>query len=501
MKSKPNIVIFNPDQWRGDVMGHLGNHAAATPHIDEFVSSCAVSFRSAFCQNPVCTPSRCSFMTGLYPHVRGHRTMFHMLHAEHGEKNLLSVLRENGYTVWWGGKNDLVPGGDDFLKYCDVKFNPHDAAFLKRHGISAVQKDSHTDSESWRGPAGGDNYYSFFRGLLTPSRPGEQYIDSDWCSILGAADFIRAASGDGPPFCIYLPLSYPHPPYAVEEPFFSMTDRGRLPPRITAHKDRGPAILSAIRERQNLRSWTEDRWNELRAVYYGMCSRLDRQFSIILGALKESGTFDNTMIFLFSDHGDYTGDYGLVEKAQNSFEDCLTRVPLIVKPPADTDIVPGIRNGLVELVDVSETIFDILGIDPGYDRFGKSLAPLFSRDIPFRTAVFCEGGRLTGETQCMERESPSSADTRQLYWPRVSLQCDDSYPWHGKAMMCRTERFKYVLRLYEEDELYDLARDPEEITNLCAAPAYAGVLAELRNTALRWMVETADIVPRRTDRR
>ena len=78
MKKKPHIIIFNPDQWRSDVMGCHGNPAAVTPNLDQFVQTDAVSFSSAFCQNTVCTPSRCSFMTGWYPHVRGHRTMYHM---------------------------------------------------------------------------------------------------------------------------------------------------------------------------------------------------------------------------------------------------------------------------------------------------------------------------------------------------------------------------------------------------------------------------------------
>ncbi len=82
MPKRPHIIIFNPDQWRGDVMGHLGNPAAVTPNLDEIVESDAVSFRHAFCQNPVCTPSRCSFMTGWYPSRP--RPPHHVPHAAAG---------------------------------------------------------------------------------------------------------------------------------------------------------------------------------------------------------------------------------------------------------------------------------------------------------------------------------------------------------------------------------------------------------------------------------
>ena len=125
MSERPHIVVFNPDQWRGDVIGHLGNPAAVTPNLDNLVRTDAVSFRNAFCQNPVCTPSRCSFMTGWYPHVRGHRTMFHMLRGP-DEPVLLKRMKEAGYFVWWGGKNDLVPAQRGYEDYCDVKHQPQE---------------------------------------------------------------------------------------------------------------------------------------------------------------------------------------------------------------------------------------------------------------------------------------------------------------------------------------------------------------------------------------
>jgi arylsulfatase A-like enzyme len=120
MTKRPHIVIFNPDQWRGDVMGHMGNSAAVTPNLDRMARTDGVSFRHAFCQNTVCTPSRCSFMSGWYPHVRGHRTMFHMMRPD--EPVLLRTLKENGYYVWWGGKNDLVPGQHGYDDYCHIKY-------------------------------------------------------------------------------------------------------------------------------------------------------------------------------------------------------------------------------------------------------------------------------------------------------------------------------------------------------------------------------------------
>ena len=108
MARQPDIIIFNPDQMRADALAHLGNPASLTPVLDRFQQEDAVSFRNAFCQNPVCVPSRCSFATGLYPHTRGHRTMAHLLHED--ESSIFSELKDAGYDVWMNARNDLVAG-------------------------------------------------------------------------------------------------------------------------------------------------------------------------------------------------------------------------------------------------------------------------------------------------------------------------------------------------------------------------------------------------------
>jgi arylsulfatase A-like enzyme len=491
----PHILIFNPDQWRGDVVGHLGNPAAVTPNLDRLVAHEAISFRSAFCQNPVCTPSRCSFMTGWYPHVRGHRTMFHMLRPD--EPCLLKVLKDHGYFVWWGGKNDLVPAQHGFEKYCDVRFRPTPADY-ERWGHTP-RRDLHSET-TWRGQPGADNYYSFFAGKL---ETGQDTIrcDHDWARVLGALDFIKNAPPDRP-LCIYLPLAYPHPPYAVEEPWFSRIDRRKLPARIPAPRswDGKPALLKGLYEGQQLQTWSEERWTELRATYYGMCSRVDHQLGLVMDALKSAGLYDETAVFVFSDHGDFTGDYGLVEKTQNTFDDCLTHVPFLIKPPQSVPVRPRISEALVELVDFPATVYALTGIDPGYDHFGRSLLPLVAGETDeHRDAVFAEGGRRDGETQAMELESTGNQMPDGLYWPRVELQ--RRIPEHTKATMCRTKRFKYVRRLYETDELYDLQNDPREEHNLIASPAHAATLRQLQDRLLTFYQETCDVVPRDTDRR
>jgi len=489
MPRRPNIVIFNPDEWRGDVLGHMGNPAAVTPNLDRLARTDSVSFRYAFCQNPVCTPSRCSFMTGWYPHVRGHRTMQHMLRPD--EPVLLKTLKDQGYFVWWGGKNDLVPAQNSVAPYCTVK-----------HEISerARRANRMAGAEAWRGTPDDDRYYSFYVGRLDKGSD-EVYYDHDWDVVQGALDVVR--SGPPEPFCLFLSLSFPHPPYSVEDPWYSVIDRRRLPRRIPAPKDwrRKPSMLRGIWERQHMQTWTEDRWSELRATYYGMCARVDHQLGLLVDALREAGLYDDTALFFFSDHGDFVGDYGLVEKNQNTFEDVLTRVPLVVKPPASVSVRPGVRDALVELVDFPATVEDLTGIRPAHTHFGRSLLPLVRGETgEHRDAVFCEGGRLHGETHCMELDSSSSSDPAGLYWPRVNLQQSEG-PEHTKAVMCRTLDFKYVRRFYEPDELYDLRSDADEQENRADDPDLAPVLAQLRERLLTFFLETADVVPHDPDRR
>jgi arylsulfatase A-like enzyme len=499
---RPHVVIFNPDQWRGDVMGHHGNAAAVTPNLDRLVKTEAVSFSRAFCQNPVCTPSRSSFMTGWYPHTRGHRTIFHMLHPHEGEPVLLKRLKDSGYHVVWAGKNDLVPREHGFDSVCDVKVTFDDPKALAAKYGGSFGTDSHSEN-NWRGNFGEKGYYSFLRGKLQTA-DGKPYMDSDWLHVHEACRLIREHKGDKP-LCVYLPLGYPHPPYAIEEPYYSMIDAAAIPERTKLTDEQWklkPSILRGILKNQDLVGWPEEKFQEVRKVYYAMCARVDAQFGMVMQALKDAGFYDETAMFFFSDHGDFTGDYGLVEKTQNTFEDCLTRVPFIVKPPKGKQIKPGVNGALVELVDFSATVYEWTGIEPGYTSFGKSLSGVIAGEDEHRDAVFCEGGRLLGEEEhCSENKParPYSTVEGGFYWPRISLQA--KIPEHTKAVMCRDRRFKYVHRLYEADELYDMVNDPMETNNIAGLPENEAVVRKFKDRVLKWFMETADVVPFHLDGR
>ncbi len=407
--------------------------------------------------------------------------MSYLLHPD--EPCLLRDLKDAGYHVWWGGKNDAVAGADAIRACC-----------TERHQAEVNHPNLHFDQYWRKKNPDGTPGYSFFAGQLEKHSGEKVYLDSDWSHILSARDFILNRQTDKP-FCLYLCLEYPHPPYGVEKPYFSAIDRTRLP-RRRPYGTGKPRLQELIRERQALGERTDEQWDELRAAYYGQCARVDAQLGMIIDALKQAGQYDGTALFFFSDHGDYTGDYGIEEKAQNLFEDCLTRVPLIIKPPANTPLTPGTRDALVELIDIAPTVYQMAGITPGHDHFGKPLQPLFvKKHAEHRDAVFCEGGIRPGDWLETSGDSPQN-----LYWPRVSLSRDDPSAY-GRAIMCRTQARKYVLRIQEPCELYDLEKDPDELHNVEQNPEYAQDVAALRERLLRFLWETADVAPRTPDPR
>lgn len=484
MKKQPHIIIFNPDQMRADALAHLGNPASKTPFLDEFSKDEAVSFSHAYCQNTVCVPSRCSFLTGLYPHVYGHRTMNYLLRE--GEKSLFMELMDEGYEVWMNSRNDLVAGQIEGLmeKHADEIF----------YGGECEPVPGSMNPQV-RGTRGEKNYYSHYIGQMRVDEAGRNYTTDDE-DIDAAVSKIKNRD-NSKPLCMFLGLVYPHPNYRVEEPYYSAIDRKKLTIRARGDETHGkPKILDMIRNNQEMQDYTEDDWKELRATYFGMCMKVDNQFKKLCDGLKEAGIYDDSAIFFFSDHGDYTGDYDISEKAQNTFEDCLTRVPLLIKPPKGTELDPGVTDSVTELIDFYATVLDYANITSKHTNFGKSLRPVISnRHTKNREYAFCEGGRMEYEWQCDEYHTFGEKGIPETspYYPRLKAQLDSVA--HGKGTMITDGTYKYVRRIYEEDEFYDLVKDPQEKVNVIDKDEYKLKISEMQLKMLEWYQGTCDIVP------
>src|SRR5919202_3309244 len=333
-----NFVIFNPDELRAECVGCYGSPTARTPNMDRLAAE-GTRFDQCHAQHTVCTPSRCSFMTGWYPHVRGHRTLWHTLRPD--EPNLLKYLKQAGYQVHWGGKNDLLSPQGFAESVDDYRLGARSRRATAPHGHG----NSPYDLDDPR-------YYSF---LYDPVPGGIEGL-SDFRNVDGAIEFLRsqpaaggAAGSDQQPFVIYLPLSFPHCPYHAPEPFHNLIDPADVPPLRPADLPGKPDFFRLIRQTRRLDRLDEDFFRRLHAVYLGMIAVTDTLLGMLLDALEETGHAEDTAVFLFSDHGDWAGDYGLVEKWPSGLGDLLTRVPLIVR-------VPGAARGHVVMEPVE--LFD-----------------------------------------------------------------------------------------------------------------------------------------------
>jgi len=483
---KPNILIINPDQMRADSMRHMGNPAAYTPNLDALAGE-GVSFSNAFCQNTVCVPSRCSFMTGLYPHTLGHRTMGHL--QQPWEENLFSDMKQAGYYTASSVRGDLMAG--QYSKYHKALIDEYLPVLPGKRRPTMFTPD--------RGATDSDTYFSFMGGVIPTVAPDGNFTNMDDMVFNGALRFIKRRPKDKP-FFMHLGLNAPHPPYNIEKKYYDLIDKSKLPPRVPTIRDADgkPLMERGLRNALRVGDWDEDRLDGIRIVYLAMVAKMDDQIGRLLEVLKSEGIYENTAVLVISDHGDYTGDYGIVEKSQNCFPDCITNVPFLIKPPKGVPVDPGVNDTLVELTDLCATVAGMSGAEIKRAHFSKSMLPTVAdKNKPHREYVTCEGGRNPGEVHCMEYD-PATHNPDSIYAPRMELQAREDGT-HTKAAMLRTEQYKYIKRQQESDEFYDLSRG--ERFNLIGDPAYSDKIKEMQMQMLGWYMETCDTVPLRQDSR
>ncbi len=472
----PNIVLFVPGEMRGDTisMGQKHNPIIKTPNIDRLAND-GVAFTKCFTVNPVCVPSRCCTFTGQYVHSNSHRSLYQLIQPH--EDNLFKFLKKKGYEVMWIGRNDLFDkkaGKESTTKYLSVlSLSGNAKDFIMRMKKNPFPKD-HPMRKSF--------YYG--------ERTQEQSKDIDYHIIQNALKYLD--SKPKKPFCLYLALGFPHPPYTVEEPYFSMYDRNKVPAPIPPKLDDKPEFMRIIHERYGLDNLKEEDFREILATYYGMITRVDSLFGQILDKLKNIKEYENTAIFFFADHGDYAGNYGLTEKWPNAFQDCLINIPLVAK-------IPGIKpekkiyDNLVESIDIFPTIMNIAQISSPYTHFGINLIPLIKGEIlNHRKAVFAEGGYNPREPQCLESPIKSQDNPFMgIYYDKTNIPHDNPSTVTRSAMI-RTRDWKLIIRNGTMGELYDLMFDPNELNNLIDVGAYSRIISDLKDKLLHWYLNTSD---------
>ena len=466
---KPNLLIFMPDQQRADTIGCFGNDIVRTPHIDALAER-GLRFSNAYANHPVCGPSRVNLMTGWYPHTHGHRTLTNLLRPD--EPNLLKSLKEQGYQVAWAGaRGDVFAPGvtEQSTHFCGFTTRP------EKMGMGPQFEE------------GSALYDVFYHG----KRPGDEvWVDFDEASTRTAIDWL----GQNPkgPWCLWVPLIFPHLPFEVEEPWYSMVDPNDVPERISSPGTGKPAFHAGIRRKLGTDRLTEEQWREIQRVYYGMVSRVDSQLGRVLSTLDAINEADSTNVVFLTDHGEYLGDFGLVEKWPSGLDNCLLQIPLIMAGP---DVIQGaVTSSFVEMVDILPTVLELAGLEEQHSHFGRSLVSVLKdpRET-VRDRAYSEGGFARHELALLETAGGE-------YKKKADLQRDEP-DLVGKAFCVRTDEYTYVYRLYEQDELYDRQSDPNETINLLIANPSHEAASSLKEDMMDWLVTTADVIPWEPDPR
>lgn len=464
MRARPNIIIFMPDQQRADAVGAFGNPVVRTPNLDALAAR-GVRFDDAWSQHPVCGPSRVSLMTGWYPHVAGHRTLDHLLGPH--EPNLLRLLRDGGYQVCMAGhRGDVFAPGvtEASTDLCGYIVEP------RRGKLQVAHPEDHP----------------LHRAFYFGRQGDEPRLDGDEATVRTAIAWLEDGRTDRP-WALWVPLVAPHPPFMVEDPWFSLHDRADVPLPIPPGAGVGKAaFMDEYRRRAGWDRLGEDDVREIAATYYGMVSRTDDQLGRLLAAVDRLGQLEQTVVVYLTDHGEYLGDHGLVEKWPSGLDPSLVRNPLIVAGPGVAE--GAVCSSPVELVDVLPTLLELAEIEPSHTHFGRSLVPVLADPAaPHRDQACSEGGFHPADEALFERAG-------WLYQAKSDLQ-HDRPDLVGKAQAIRTPTHTYVYRQCEGDELYDRRVDPAEVVNRIDDPALAAVGDDLRGRLLDWVVATSDVIP------
>ena len=454
----PNILWICTDQQRWDTIRALGNSHIRTPNIDRLCAE-GVAFTHAHCQNPICTPSRASFLTGMYPRYLNACTNGN--ERWQNEAPLVTkTLADAGYDCGLAGKFHLTsahgriePRLDDGYRVFHWSHHPHDS-WPQGH-----------DYNDWLKARGIDHTATKKRLGYIPT----EHHQTTWCADR-AIDFMREQR-EGPWLFSYNCFD-PHPPLDPPKEFLDRFDLESLPLPAFAESDlaeeRG---LAGVNFQSKAGRVPEKKQRLNLAKYWAMIELIDQNVGRMIEALEATGQRDNTVIIFTSDHGHMIGDHGLNNKGCR-FYDGLVRVPLIWSCPKrfETNLR---SDALVELTDIAPTLLELAGLEVPESMHGRSLKPI-----------------LTGAADAGEhREFVRCTFSETLRGPR------------SFGTMIRNRRHK--LCTYHGTglgQLFDLVADPNEHRNLWDDPGHASIKAELMLASFDAEAMSADVGSRRVGR-
>jgi arylsulfatase A-like enzyme len=465
---QPNVLLLWTDQHRADTMPYASNPIIQTPTFARLAAQSFV-FPGARCTQPVCTPSRGSIMTGLWPHAHGSIQNNIPLRAD---AKCIAEMLPSGYSTAYMGKWHLgseITAQHGFKEWISIEdgiyrefyANPEDKKrrssyhyFLLKNGFPPDELEE------------GTKIPLFSRTMAAAM--AEQYTKSHF--LAGEAERFLRERRDGAPFFLSVNTLEPHPPtYGPLNGYYNPKDMPTGPAfGVPVGKDASELHRRAY-ERLHAGGYknhpftTRDDLKRIKADYYGLITMVDRAFARVLKALDDSGQADNTIIVYTSDHGEMAGDHFLMQKSV--FYQEATNVPLMFHVPWLSR--EQVRfDGPVSNIDLVPTILDLMGAEVPSHLQGRSNAGV-------------------------------------LHDPKAWKQQDVVIEWHGEddrhdedgRSLVATDGWKLNLYRGNTPELYDLSTDPGELHNVIHAAANADRVKRMSEQLRGWQVQHNDKIP------
>jgi len=478
---KPNLLFLWTDEQRSDTMAVYGNTKIKTPCLNKLAGE-SVVFRNAYVSQPVCTPSRATVMTGLWPHQSSCLANNIPL-AEH-LRCFPEILNDPDYCTAYMGKwhlGDEIFSQHGFQEWVSIEdgYRGHYS-----HGRDRSHKSSYWQflSELGYRPDQEGFYSRKFAAHLPIEHCKPKFLETR------AIEFMRRHQQE--PFILYVNFLEPHMPYFG--PLNDLHDLNALdlPPNFDDPLEEDePLRYRLLRQNYIDKGFdghdlhSESGWRRLLANYYGLVSHVDRSVGAILAELERLGLNENTIVVYTSDHGDMMGSHKLLAKTV-MYEESV-KVPWLMRVPQMNrrqTILPG-RYSHIDLVP---TLLELMG-NRNADLPGRSLAPVINTvcrgltncgESRVQREVFIQWNRSEGELSASLSNVTEKEVARVHDAPIRTVITQDGWK------LCRCDRDKH--------QLFDLNSDPYETHNLYDTGDHAKRIRDLTKRIHDWQTAVKD---------
>ena len=481
--NKPNVIVIMTDQQRADVSARYGFPLDTTPFLDRMARQ-GVWFDKAYTASPICVAARCSMLTGRYPGAHRVRENGGSRHANYTQ-DVFDVMKGQGYATALIGKNHTYLTADSPSLDHHVPLNH----FGDPGPFRAEQEEAFVHWLSRRSQC----------SLEAAPFPVE--CQNPARGVTAALDWVESLNEAGDPFFLWLSFPEPHNPYQAPEPYFSMFPPEQLPPLRAAAEDGNRKGFKWQWCRRQGEYFNPDYAAEIprvRSNYFGMLRLIDDQIRRLIESLETAGKLANTLLVFLSDHGDFTGEYGLIKKGPE-LPDILLRIPLFFNGPG---ILPNARPhpAHVSIVDLLPTLCEAVGADIPAGVQGRSLWPLLTgQEYPEEEFASAYGEHGFGGLEFTEDDgldirafgSSTIIDGERI----VRFDELNTVTQAGFMRTVRRGDWKLNMSMQGKGGLYRITDDPLELNNLFGSPQAREAELELLRELAVWMMRSEDPLP------